>query len=557
MTTKKTFNLDDHSEDVLFIPLGGCNQIGINLYLYCYKGKILIVDFGSGFCQAPGAEMGVPNIKFLIENKHRIIGLFITHAHEDHIGAIQYLWKYLKCTIYTSKFTANFINNKMQENNASVNIKILLPNKKYSYKPFDIELVALTHSCLDMYGLAIYGPHGILFHTGDWKYDPDPVVGHLYDTEKLKAMGKYGVQAVMGDSTNTFSTGHSESEGELQKALLEMVSEMKNMVIITTFASNFARLKSFVNIARKLNKKVLFAGRSMFRMMLSANQTGYDLDVGDVIIEEKDLEGTPRNKLLVICTGCQGEPSAALSKILSGQSTIKLKSQDNVIFSSKIIPGNEKRVFSMLDILVRNKVNIRTSLDYFVHVSGHPSIDELATMYADLKPNCLVPVHGETYHIFKHTSLAKSFNIPHSIAINNGDVLLLQPDNYKVIGQVEHGISLIDGKRLIDLESKVFSYRKSLSNFGVISILINHNNLKELEDLQIYTYGILDIKVDYSIIANFKTKLTESLKAIFSLDEKLSKIDLENKIKASIKNFFNTKIGKVPVIILHIQNLSK
>ncbi len=556
VNTKKIFNLDDHQEDVLFIPLGGCNQIGINLYLYCYKGKILVVDFGSGFFQEHGVEIGVPKIDFLIENKHRIIGIFITHAHEDHIGAIQYLWKFLKIKLYTSQFTANFIHNKMQENSTSVNIEILHPDKKHIFKPFSIELVPLTHSCLDMYGLAIYGPHGILFHTGDWKYDPDPVVGHMYDTKKLKEMSEYGVQAMMCDSTNVFSKGHSGSEGEVQKSLLEMISKMKNMVVVTTFASNFARLKSLVFIARKLNKKVLFAGRSMFRMILAANQTGYDVEVGDIIIEDADLESVPRDKLMVICTGCQGEPSAALTKIILGKSNIKLSSGDNVIFSSKNIPGNEKKVFTLLDKLVRKKINIRTSLDYFVHVSGHPNIDELKSMYEVVKPNCVVPVHGETYHVFKQASLAKSLGVKHSIAINNGDVLLMKPDYYKVIGSVTSGVNVLDGKRLVDLDSKVFSYRKSLSSFGVISLFIAHENFKVLKNLQLYTYGILDIQTDFNMLLVLKHKLSEDLKYVFQADYSLSKSELEDKIKSSVKTFFSAKIGKSPVIIMHIYNNS-
>jgi len=340
---KKDIDLDKYQNELLFVSLGGCNEIGINMYLFCYMGKILIVDFGSGFFNKPGVEIGFPKIDFLIENQHRILGLFITHAHEDHIGGIKDLWKFIKCTIYTTQFTSNFIKNKLQENNTSVNIKVLDDNKKYSFKPFDVELVALTHSCPEMYALAIYGPHGILFHSGDWKYDPDPIINHKYDKEKLVRMGKEGVHALFCDSTNTFQEEHSRSEGELQEALLKMISEMKNMVVVTTFASNLARLQTLITIARKLKKRIFFAGRSMFRMILSANQSGYKMNCEDIIVEDKDVDTIPRDKLLVVCTGCQGEPSAALTRILHNRGMIKIKANDNVIFSSKNIPGNEKK----------------------------------------------------------------------------------------------------------------------------------------------------------------------------------------------------------------------
>ena len=380
-----SFNIKAHKDDFLFIPLGGCNEIGINVNLYHYKGKYLIVDCGSGFADdyLPGVDMLVADMSFIAKYKKDIVGLVLTHAHEDHLGGIQYLWNELECPIYATTFTANFLKIKLSEYGLTKKVKMheIKPGGTINLDPFSIDMVPLTHSAPEMQALVIKTDKGNIFHTGDWKFDHDPLVGEAADQSLIKKYGDEGILALVCDSTNVFSNGSSGSEGDLRESLVKIIAGCKKMIVATTFASNLARLDTLIHCGVAAGRKIVLSGRSMHRMLAAAQSSGYLQNIPG-ILDERDVANHRREDLLIIATGCQGEPMASTSKMAEGtHQNIKLARGDTVIFSSKIIPGNESNIYRMFNTFVRVGVEVITERDHFVHVSGHPAVDELKTMY--------------------------------------------------------------------------------------------------------------------------------------------------------------------------------
>lgn len=378
------FNIKNHKNDLLFLPLGGANEIGINVNLYHYQGKWLMVDCGSGFPDEylPGVDMIIADISFIKKHKKDLLALVLTHAHEDHLGAIQYLWSSLECPIYATTFTANFLKLRLAEYDFAKTIKIheVKPSAKINLDPFQLEMIPLTHSAPEMQAIMIRTEAGNILHTGDWKFDDDPVLGKKADENLLKSCSDEGVLALVCDSTNVFNTGTSGSEGEVRKSLVDIIAGCPQMVVVTTFASNLARLETLIHAGQMAKRKVVLSGRSLHRILLAAQESGYMKDIAP-LIDERDIARFKRQELLVIATGCQGEPLAATAKMANNSHhSIKLAPKDTIIFSSKIIPGNEKKIFRMFNICVRSGVEVITERDHFVHVSGHPSIDELKHM---------------------------------------------------------------------------------------------------------------------------------------------------------------------------------
>lgn len=546
MKKSKNFNLTSYTDDLLFIPLGGVEQIGINLYVYSYKGKLLIVDMGLGFADEyyPGVELLVPDISFLIENKDKIAGLVLTHGHEDHIGAIQYLWNELRPTIYTSKFTSTVLKTKLAEEGIVNDVKIfeLDYNSKFKVGPFDIELVHLTHSIPEMHGFVLRTEKGNIFHTGDWKFDKDPLIGPATNFDKLKKIGDEGVLAMVCDSTNIFSEGWSGSEGDLKESLTQLISRIKNgLVVVTTFASNLSRVYSIAKAAKASGRKVALAGSSLWRMYHAAVDCGYFDDI-DQFIHPKSISKYKDSELLVIATGCQGEQNATTRKLARNDHPhFKLKKGDTMIFSSKIIPGNEKKIFSLFNHFCKNGVEVLTENDHFVHVSGHPNRDEVAKMYELIRPQIAIPVHGEPMHLHEHSAFALKHGAKKAFQVESGTVLTIDAQNSKKVGDVECGIMAIDGNFIISADSDILRMRRRMRESGLVIITFATDNKNKLVSLpQILAPGILDIEEDLDLYDQLKSELASYINDNIHLAES----ELENKIRMIVRRFLLSERGK-------------
>lgn len=550
-----SFNIKKHENDLIFIPLGGAGEIGMNVNLYQYKGKWLMVDLGAGFTDDyfPGVDLMVAEIDYIANQKDKLLGIVLTHAHEDHLGAVQYLWKELRCPIYTTRFTANFLKAKLKETDFWRDIEIIEieGNSVTQIGPFAIETVPLSHSTPEMQSLMIRTDLGNVFHTGDWKFDHDPLIGDPNDQKLLRELGDEGVLAMIGDSTNVFNDTYSGSEGDLRKSIIELVQGCKKMVVVTTFASNVARMETILKAAEAAGRRVVMAGRSLWRILEAAQNSGYLLDIPPVLRPDK-MGNIKREKLLVLSTGCQGEPMAATTKMANGSHpNLKLLPGDTIIFSSKIIPGNEKKIFRLLNQLIAQQIEVFTEKEHFVHVSGHPSQGELKLMYELIRPEVAVPVHGELMHIHEHIRLAKSWGVGHAVQIGNGDVVKLAPGEAKVIDKVESGYLGIDGHFLLPGNSSILKLRRRMQESGVVFVVLMLNDRnKMVMPPVIRAPGVLDIVEDGVII----TKMAKEVhKALGSFMETVSKNKqrsdvVESTVRTAIRGVLKREVGKNPMI---------
>ncbi|WP_347938838.1 ribonuclease J [Rickettsia oklahomensis] len=556
-----SFNMKNHKNDLLFVPLGGSNEIGMNLNLYHYKGKWLMIDCGSGFAYdyLPGVDMIIADSSFIEKYKKDIVGLILTHAHEDHLGGVQYLWNSLKCPIYTTTFTANFLKIRLNEYDFAKNIKIyeVQSGSKINLDPFSLEMVPLTHSAPEMQAIMIRTEVGNILHTGDWKFDNDPILGKKADEELLKSYGDEGVLALVCDSTNVFNKGSSGSEGDVRKSLVDIIAGCPQMVVVSTFASNLARLDTIIHAAGLVGRKVVLTGRSLHRMMLTAQESGYFKDITR-LISEHDVSRFRREELLVIATGCQGEPMASTAKLANNSHpSIKLAPKDTMIFSSKIIPGNEKKIFRLFNIFVKAGVEVITERDHFVHVSGHPSIDELKKMYSLIRPNICIPVHGEPVHIHEHVKLAKKNGIKQAVEVENGSVVLLEYNNAKIISKVESGYLAVDGNYLLPVESPIFKARRRMRESGIVivSIVINKKGLLAANPM-LSMPGLLDPKEDVALVNLIKNNIKELVTIQNKQAKKLlSDEQVTEAIKGTIRKILKQEINKSPAIIVNIEKV--
>ena len=556
-----SFNLSKYKNNFLFIPLGGSSEIGINVNLYHLDGKWIMVDCGSGFADdnLPGVDMVVADLSFIEKHKDDLLGIIITHSHEDHLGAIQYLWGNLGCPIYTTEYTKNFLELKLAEYNfdSSFKINALEADARFDLGPFSIEITQLAHSAPEMQALMIRTRAGNILHTGDWKFDHTPVIGEKADEEKLKRFGDEGVLALVCDSTNVFNEGFSGSEGEVRDSLVDIISGCPEMVVVTTFASNLARLDSIMHAAQKAGRKIAMIGRSLHRVFEAARKSGYLQDIS--IIDEKSMSKHRRKELLVIATGCQGEPMAAAAKLSNNSHhTVKLAPKDTIIFSSKIIPGNEKKIFAMFNKFVKSGVEVITEKDHFVHVSGHPSIEELKKMYKLVRPKICIPVHGEPVHIHGQVKLAKSEGIKHTIEVENGSVALLDHPNPSVIDKVETGYFAVDGNYLLPDNSIIFKIRRKLSQAGIVFVsLVVSTKAELLADPKITAPGLLDDNDDYDLLQDMRDEIIEvhnNLK--FQTGGKATPDQIEGAVRSTIKRLIKSEISKSPLIKIHVEEIA-
>ncbi|MFT6106353.1 MAG: ribonuclease J [Rickettsiales bacterium] len=559
-------NLKKHKEDLLFVPLGGASEIGMNVNLYHLDGKWIMVDCGLGFAhEVPGVDMICADISFIKAHKKDLLGIIITHIHEDHLGAVQHLWQELGAPVYATNFASHFLKAKLQEYSfgSQVPIRIIKEGENLQIGSFDIEFIGLTHSVPEMNALMIKTRHGNILHSGDWKFDPDPVVGNISEKNKIKEYGDKGeILALVCDSTNALSPGHSGSEGELFESLKAIVKDCKQLVGVTTFASNIARVFTIVKVAEACGRKVCLTGFSLHRLKEIAIKTGYYKDLPS-FISDKELKFYKPSEVLVISTGCQGESNAGTMKIASGKHpTIKFKAGDTIIFSSKIIPGNEKSIFALFNLFAKKKVNVITEKDHFVHVSGHPNQDELKEMYDLAKPQIAIPVHGEFVHLKQHGFLTKEWGVPQAIPVENGSVVKLsKSEDSKIIGEVPTGYFGIDGKQKIPLEGEIIKTRYKLQNAGIIIVaaFIDSKTGNIIGDIDIRSPGAVDFSRDKESLKWMKRDVVLAIKSsskeLFkgkknSFKDKLfgkkeqpnSKV--ENKTIEAISKAIRNKLGK-------------
>ena len=488
----------DLQEGLYFLPLGGSGEIGMNLNLYCCDGKWLMIDCGISFAddRAPGIDVIVPDATWIAERREDLLAIIVTHAHEDHVGAVARLWPQFRCPVYTSPFTAEILSLKLAEEGLEneVEVNVIAPGSSISLGDYHIDFVDLTHSIPEMQALMITTPHGRILHSGDWKLDPDPVVGPASNLAKMQRVSDAGVLAMICDSTNVFKEGVSGSELDVQNSLDQLLRGIPSgRIAVTTFASNIARLMTIASVAERNDRHVVLVGRSLHRMTQAAKKSGYLNDLPP-FLDEKDAGHIPRDKILLLCTGSQGEPRGAMARIARGEhSHVELSQGDTVIFSSKVIPGNEKTLYALHNQLTESGVNVITEADEFVHVSGHPARDELTDMYRIVKPEIAIPVHGEARHIRAHCELARSLGVKQAIEITNGNILKLAPGVAGIIADVPSGRLAVDAGGLTPLDGEFLSTRRRLVYNGSVSGVVFVNEKGQItEDPIIRLRGVLD-----------------------------------------------------------------
>lgn len=467
---------------IYFLPLGGSGEIGMNLNLYHFQGKWLMVDLGVTFDQTPGIEVIMPDPQFIEDHVQNLIGLVLTHAHEDHIGAVPYLWPRLRCPIFATPFTAELLKYKLKEAGLNPPLHEVPLSGGVDIGPFTVDFIRLTHSIPEPNALAIRTAGGTIVHTGDWKIDPNPLIGETTDVTALKKLGDEGVLALVCDSTNVFVEGRSGSEEHIRHHLIDLVGKFPGKrVVIACFASNVARVASCAEAAKANGRSMGLVGRSLHRIDEVARKLGYFKGYPP-FLNQHDIGLLDRGETLIVSTGSQGEQRAALLRIAKGEDRhVSLEKGDVVIFSSRQIPGNEKAILALQSLLARKGIQVITADDEEIHVSGHPCRDELLDMYSWIRPKIVVPVHGEDMHILAQVDLALSHGVPYAIAPHNGDLIALTEEGPSCVEKVPYGRLALDGRRLIAAHGNILHDRHRLMSTGhalVTLVLTKKNTLQ-------------------------------------------------------------------------------
>ena len=547
-------------DELLFCPLGGSGEIGMNMNLYAYgkpsEQKWIIIDTGVTFADdtIPGIDVIYPDPGFIIDRKDDLLGIVITHAHEDHVGAITHLWQKLNCKIYATPFTAVLIKEKFKEKNIDINnfLQIVELNGKINLGPFKIEYITLTHSILEPNGLRIETPAGTILHTGDWKVDPNPLIGGKINSDRLKEIGNEGVLAMICDSTNVFSMGRSGSELDVRKNILNLMSNLKKRIIVTSFASNVARMETIFFCAEKTGRQISLVGRSMHRIYKAARQCGYLKNVIDPI-DPRDAKNISREKIVYLCTGSQGEPMGAMMRISNyTHPDVYIEKGDAVIFSSKIIPGNEKKLYKLHNQLVKEGIEVISEETEFVHVSGHPNREDLKDMYNWVKPECIIPVHGEHRHMIEHVKFAKEMQIKNTVLVENGDIVKIAPGGKPAVyDKAPHGRLYVDGSVSIEEDGQSIKDRRNISNNGFMDVTIiissNGNIIKD----PLLTIRGLPIYDSEEFKFGLQEKIFEASKT-FSLTNKKQESNLIDAIKVTCRKYSREKTGKKPLTNINL-----
>jgi ribonuclease J len=551
--------IGEHDPDALyFLPLGGAGEIGMNLNLYCHRGQWLIVDCGVTFGEEehqPGVDVIMADPAFIVERRDQLLGIVATHAHEDHIGAIPYLWPQLRCPVWATPFTASLLRAKLVEARLidQVTVNTVPMSGRFTIGPFELELVTLTHSIPEPNAVVIRTSAGTVLHTGDWKLDPEPLIGDTADEARLRAVGDEGVLAIVCDSTNALKPGSSGSEGELRRSLTELIGHYDGRVAVACFASNVARLETIARAAQAHDRDVALVGRSLWRIEKAARDNGYLAGVPRFLTED-EAGYVPRDKLLLICTGRQGEPRAALARIArEDHPNVTLEEGDVVVFSSRIIPGNEKAIGRLQNALMRLGVEVVTEADHFVHVSGHPAQDELVRMYQMIRPRIAIPVHGEARHLAAHADLALRCQVPEALVIENGDLIRLDRGGGVIVDAVPAGRIASDGKSLVPIGGAVLKQRRRAAEGGsVVATLVVDRRGRLAEPPQISLLGLAEANAEPA--AALCDALADAMEDVpaSQRDDDSALSDLARRV---LRRGLNERFGKRPMIDVQLVRL--
>ena len=546
---------DRNDKELVFLPLGGTGEIGMNCNLYGFgtrgKRQWIMVDLGVTFGKHsdPGIDVITPDISFIEKQKKNLCGLLLTHGHEDHIGAVAHLWPRLKCPVYATPFTAALVRGKLAEAGLldEVPLHIIEPDGHLEIGPFAIDYICLTHSIAEPSALAIEVEGARILHTGDWKIDPDPVIGKLTEVDRLKALGDAGIDAIICDSTNVLSPGRSGSEADVGRMLEDVVCESTGRVVITTFASNVARLTSIAAAAVKSGRHLCLAGRGMHKIYQAARETGY-LTQFPEIVDESDAGYLPPEKVLICCTGSQGESNAALGRMANGRHPhLTLEPGDRVIFSSKMIPGNEAEILALQNQLAQIDVEIISPNGSDIHVSGHPCRDDLADMYEWARPRSAIPVHGEHRHLIAHAALAKELGVAEPCRVHNGDVVRLAPAPTEVIDAVQTGRLHLDGYIMTEGGSAALKERRKISYNGVVFVAVPIDAANRLA-------GQVEVELAGAPADDGMVKLTDwtldAVERAISSSGRLTPERAEQDISVAVRRELSRRWGKKPLVIV-------
>lgn len=539
-------------KELLFIALGGSGEIGMNVNLYCCDGKWLMVDLGMTFADPhyPGIDLVFADLEFIEDRLDDLIGVVLTHAHEDHIGAVPYFAQDLGVPLYATPFTAKLVHEKLVEAGIEkeVELNVIDHLDRFELGPFGIRYVPLAHSIAEGNALLIDTPHGNIFHTGDWKLDDEPRIGTPATEEELTAIGDEGILALVCDSTNVFNPKASGSEGEVRAGLMEAVAAQKGRrVVVTTFASNVARLQTLGEVAQATGRQLCVAGRSLDRIIRVAKSCGYLKDLPD-LVHIDDAMDVPRGELLVLATGGQGEARAALGRIASEQHPIRLEKGDVVLFSSRQIPGNELAIGRIQNALADKGIRIVTDRQSMIHVSGHPGRPELVALYDWIRPEILVPVHGEIRHMAEQAQLGLDEGIRKAIVQKNGDLIRLAPDGPKKLSEERAGRLILDGDIIAPANGEAIIARRKIAENGLISVaLAVRSDGLLVSDVDIGSMGIpLDEDME-AFVADAKVEAAEAISKLRG-DRKRDRVAVAEAVRLSVRRCGQRWSGKKPVV---------
>jgi ribonuclease J len=548
-------------DDLLFVPLGGSGEIGMNVNLYHYQDSWLMVDLGISFPDesTPGVDVILPDLKFIAERRDKLAGLVLTHGHEDHLGAIPYLWSQIGCPIYGSAFTLALLRRKLAESRGDFDIPLheMGMNAPRKIGAFDVEMIALNHSIPDPAALAIRSDAGTILHTGDWKFDNTPILGRDTDAARLRAVGDSGVLAMVGDSTNAMVEGRTGSESDAQLGLTKAIATATGRVAITCFASNVARIQSICAAAQANGRSVAVVGRALNRAISAAREVGYLTDLPD-LVPESDIDLLPPDALVIICTGTQGEPRAAMARIAAGShESVSLQSGDTVIYSSRQIPGNETAIARVQDMLVRRNIHLITDHEAPVHVSGHPSRDEMTEMYALVRPKIAIPVHGTARHLQAHAELAKACQVQQTLLPDNGVMIKLNGDEAKIIDNVHTGALTSEKGNIIELQSDMLRSRRRMLWNGVVTVSVILNKSGHLCVLpSVVQTGIGDGAVAADFVAAATLAVEDAIE-ILGKTARRNDASVEEVVSQAVRRVARSMFGLRPIAQVHIMRLAE
>ena len=549
------------TNDLLFVPLGGSGEIGMNVNLYHYKDTWIMVDLGISFPDdsTPGVDVILPDLKFIAERREKLAGLIITHGHEDHLGAIPYLWSQIGCPIYGSAFTLALLRRKLTELRGDFDIPLheMGMNAPRQIGTFEIEMIALSHSIPDPAALAIRSAAGTILHTGDWKFDKAPILGTDTDATRLRAVGDAGVLAMVGDSTNAMVDGRTGSESEAQQGLTDAIARASGRVAVTCFASNVARIQSICMAAQANGRSVAVVGRALNRAISAAREVGYLNDLPD-FVQENDIDLLPPDSLVIVCTGTQGEPRAAMARIAAGtHETVSLQAGDTVIYSSRQIPGNETAIARVQDMLIRRQINLVTDHEAPVHVSGHPSRDEMVDMYGLVRPKIAIPVHGTARHLQAHAELAKACQVQQTLLPDNGAMIRLNGAEAAIIDNVHTGAMTSEKGNIIELQSDVLRSRRRMLWNGVVTVSVILNKSGHLCVLpSVAQTGIGDGAAASDFVAA-ATLAVEDAIDVLGKSARRQDQSVEEVVSQAVRRVARTMFGLRPIAQVHIMRVAE